>query len=335
MKRVLLSALLLALAAVAIAAWLWHDMDQQLNRPLAIANMEILTLAPGTSLRALGVELQRRGWLQRPVYFEIEARRTRRAGLIKAGEYEVRPGSTPRTLLDLLVSGKVIQHQLAIIEGWSFRELIQALADSPVLRHTLSGTTPKGIMVQIGYSGYLPEGRFLPDTYLFPTGTTDVEFLRRARAAMDKVLEEEWQVRAQDLPYSGPYQALIMASLVEKETAVAEERSRIAGVLVRRLQLGMRLQTDPTVIYALGENFDGNIRRGDLEVNSPFNTYLNTGLPPTPIAMPGQAAIHAALHPDTGTALYFVARGDGTHEFSATLEEHNRAVRKYQLNSGK
>lgn len=335
MKRILLPALLMLLAGAAVAAWLWHEMDRHLNRPLAISRTEVLEVAPGTNLRALGMDLQRRGWLPEPLYLELEARRSKRAGRIKAGEYAVAPGTTPRMLLELLVSGRVIQHQLAIIDGWSFRELIQAVSSSPVLRHTLSGATPARIMAEIGYAGYLPEGRFLADTYLFPARTTDVEVLRRAFAAMEQVLNEEWQARSRDLPYSGPYQALIMASLVEKETAVAEERARIAGIFIRRLQKGMRLQTDPTLIYALGENFDGNIRRGDLELNSPFNTYQVTGLPPTPIALPGRASIHAALHPEAGEAVYFVARGDGTHEFSATLEEHNRAVRKYQLNSGK
>ncbi len=334
MRRILLPGLLFLLGIAAVVTWLWHDMEQQMNRPMHITQQEVLDIAPGTTLRALGRDLQRRGWLDQPAYLELEARRSQRAGRIRAGEYAVAPGTTPHMLLELLVSGPVIQHQLTIIEGWSFRELTQAVAGSPELEHTLSGATPDRIMTAIGYAGYLPEGRFLPDTYLFPSRTTDVEFLQRAFVAMERVLAEEWQARATNLPYASPYQALIMASLVEKETAVPEERARIAGAFVRRLEKGMRLQTDPTVIYALGENFDGNIRRADLALNSPFNTYLVTGLPPTPIALPGRAAIQAALHPDAGPALYFVARGDGTHEFSATLEEHNEAVRKYQIKSG-
>ena len=331
MRRILLPASVFLLIVLAVAAWFWRDMEQQLNRPMTVTEMEALEIAPGTTLRALGRELQRRGWLEQPFYLEFEARRSQRAGRIRAGEYAVTPGTTPRMLLDLLVSGPVIQHQLTIIEGWSFREMMQAVSGSPELRHTLAGATPKQIMAAIGYAGYLPEGRFLPDTYSFPARTTDVEFLQRAFAAMEQALAEEWQTRAAELPYASPYQALIMASLVEKETAVPEERHRIAGVFVRRLQKGMRLQTDPTVIYALGENFDGNIRRSDLELDSPFNTYQVAGLPPTPIALPGRDSIHAALHPDAGTAMYFVARGNGSHEFSATLEEHNRAVRRYQL----
>ena len=331
MRRMLLPASLFLLAMVAVAAWVWRDMERQLNLPMAVTQLEILEVAPGTTLRALGQDLRRRGWLQQPIYLELEARRSQRAGRIRAGEYAVTPGTTPRMLLELLVSGAVIQHQLTLIEGWSFRELMQAVSRSPLLRHTLPGAAPAVVMAAIGHAGYLPEGRFLPDTYLFPARTADVEFLQRAYAAMERALAEEWLARAPDLPFASPYQALIMASLVEKETAVPEERTRIAGVFVRRLQQGIRLQTDPTVIYALGENYDGNIRRSDLELDSPFNTYQVVGLPPTPIALPGRAAIHAALHPDAGAELYFVARGDGTHEFSATLEEHNQAVRKYQL----
>jgi len=334
MRRILLPASLFMLVFLAVTAWLWQDMERQLNRPMPVTELAVLEVAPGTTLRALGRDLRHRGWLEQPFYLELEARRSQRAGRIRAGEYAVPPGTTPRMLLDLLVSGPVIQHQLTIIEGWSFRELMQAVSGSPELRHTVSAAAPKQVMAAIGHAGYLPEGRFLPDTYHFPAQTTDVEFLRRAFAAMELALAEEWEARAADLPYASPYQALIMASLVEKETAVPEERTRIAGVFVRRLQQGMRLQTDPTVIYALGENYDGNIRRADLALDSPFNTYQVAGLPPTPIALPGRASIHAALHPDPGTALYFVARGNGTHEFSATLEEHNQAVRKYQIKGG-
>lgn len=331
MKKLLLALLILTLFAGAGAAWIWHDMQNTLQAPLKLATAGVLRVEPGTSLRALGAELKQLGWMDQSLYFELEARRTGRAADIKAGDYEVAPGTTPLGLLDLLVSGRVIQHQLTIIEGWTFREMLQAVAAHPILVPTLAGVPPGRIMAELGWSGYLPEGRFLPDTYHFPTGTTDADFLRRAYRAMEIALAEEWNGRAPDLPYAGPYQALVMASIVEKETAVPAERARIAGVFVRRLQKGMRLQTDPTVIYALGETFDGNIRRRDLDVESPFNTYRVTGLPPTPIALPGRDSIRAALHPEREDALYFVARGDGSHEFSATLEEHNRAVRKYQL----
>lgn len=334
MRKALFAPLVLVLGIAAAATWLWQDMQRTLRAPLNLAAAEVLRVAPGTSLRVLGAELKQRGWMRQPQYLELEARRTGRAASIKAGEYEVPPGTTPLGLLDLLVSGQVIQHQLTLIEGWTFHELLEAVAANPVLRPTLAGVPPRRVMAELGLAGYLPEGRFLPDTYRFPSGTTDVDFLLRAYGAMENALAEEWAARDQGLPYAGPYQALIMASIVEKETAVSAERARIAGVFVRRLQKGMRLQTDPTVIYALGESFDGNIQRKDLDVDSPYNTYRVAGLPPTPIALPGRDSIRAALHPETGDALYFVARGDGSHEFSATLEEHNRAVRTYQLGSG-
>ncbi|MBI1732060.1 MAG: endolytic transglycosylase MltG [Gammaproteobacteria bacterium] len=334
MKRILVPALLLIVATTAFGNWVWTDMQEHLNSPLAVARTETFVVESGMSMRQVAAELRQRGWLEAPVYLEWEARSSGRAGMIKAGEYAITPGTTPRSLLDLLVSGQVIQHELTLIEGWSFREMLRAVAADPVLHRTLSGASPAQVMEEIGFATVDPEGRFLPDTYRFPAGTTDREFLRRAALAMQQVLADAWPARAPVLPYANPYEALIMASLVEKESADPAERSRIAGVFVRRLKLGMRLQTDPAVIYALGENFDGNLRREDLEIESPFNTYRVTGLPPTPIAMPGRASIHAALHPDEESALYFVARGNGTHEFSATLEEHNRAVQKYQLGSG-
>jgi UPF0755 protein len=335
MRRLLLLSLLMMAALAGAGTWLWRDMQRQLREPLAISGAEILIVAPGTTMRALATDLARRGWLARPLYLELEARRSGRAARIHAGEYAVTPGTTPLDLLDMLVRGRVLLHAMTIVEGWTFRELRAAVAANPVLRQTLIGVAPDRIMAELGYAGYLPEGRFLPDTYRFPAGTTDAAFLRRAFRAMTQVLDEEWAARDPDLPYESPYQALIMASLVEKETAVPAERARIAGVFVRRLRQGMRLQTDPTVIYALGERFDGNIRRRDLDLDSPYNTYRVTGLPPTPIALPGREAIRAALHPEPGDALYFVARGDGTHEFTANLEEHNRAVRKYQLRAGR
>lgn len=331
MKKFIAATLLTVLAGGGAAAWLWHDLQRVLHAPLEVRAPAVLHVATGTSLRALGAELRQRGWMQRPSYLEFEGRRSGRAASIKAGDYAVTPGMTPLGLLDLLVSGQVIQHQFTIIEGWSMRELLPAISASPLLRATLTGATPERVMAELGFPGQHAEGKFLPDTYYFPTGTTDLEFLRRAHRALESALAEEWAGRSDGLPYADSYQALIMASIIEKETAVPAERARIAGVFVRRLQQGMRLQTDPTVIYALGDAFDGNIRRRDLDVESPYNTYRVAGLPPTPIALPGRDSIHAALHPEAGDALYFVARGDGSHEFSATLEDHNRAVRRYQL----
>ncbi len=238
---------------------------------------------------------------------------------------------TALQLLQQMVDGEVIQHTLTLVEGWSFKQVMVALRAHHAIRATLQGLTAAEIMSRLGYAGQHPEGRFFPDTYHFPKATSDIEFLRRAYSAMAERLEQEWVAREPDLPLKSAYEALILASIIEKESAVSAERAEIAGVFIRRLNKGMRLQTDPTVIYGMGEAYDGNIRRRDLRHDTPYNTYTRKGLPPTPIAMPGGEAIHAALHPASAESLYFVARGDGTHYFSATLEEHNRAVRKYQL----
>ena len=220
---------------------------------------------------------------------------------------------------------------MTILEGWTFRQIMTVVQNNEVLVQALSGNTESEIMEKLGRPGEKAEGRFFPDTYHFPRDTTDLDFLRRAYNTMARVLDEEWQHRDVGLPYTSPYEALIMASIVEKETSIPTERDKIAGVFIRRLQRGMLLQTDPTVIYAIGESFDGDIKDRDLALDSPYNTYVYKGLPPTPIAAPGRAAIWAALHPDEGNALYFVAMGDGHHYFSDTLAEHNRAVAKYQL----
>ena len=333
MKKILL----LALAGVAIVIglvllWISHDMQAQLHRPLALDEEAVLVIDPGMSLAAVSREITGRGWLTHPYYLIYEARRQHQARRIKAGEYAVAPGTTPVQLLDMLISGKVIQYPLTIPEGLTSKQIIALVRNHPPLIKSLPDDDPINVMAALGHAGQNAEGRFFPDTYLFPRGTTDLEFLRRAYQAMEKVLNQEWQQRDLALPYTDPYQALIMASIIEKETAVPEERGRIAGVFVRRLQKGMKLQTDPTVIYALGAAFDGNIRRKDLAFDSPYNTYVYAGLPPTPIACPGREAIRAALQPADGTELYFVARGDGSHHFSSTLAEHNRAVIQYQLN---
>ncbi len=237
-------------------------------------------------------------------------------------------------MLDRIVAGRVIQYPLTIVEGWTFRQLRQALAAHPQLTQTLAGLSDAEIMARLGRPGAHPEGWFLPDTYHFPKGFTDEAFLRRALTAMEQRLTQVWERRAPDTPLNDPYQALVLASIIEKETGVAAERAEIAGVFARRLRLGMRLQTDPTVIYGLGEAFDGNLRRRDLEADTPYNTYTRPGLPPTPIALPGLAALEAAAQPAAGDALYFVADGQGGHVFSRTLEEHHRAVRRYQQRKG-
>ena len=331
-KVVLITAAGLAAVIGFALLWIKQDMNRQLHSPLELEKEEVLIIEPGMSLSAVSHKLVALGWLEQPYYLIYEGRRQHKAKAIKVGEYAVEPGTTPLQLLHKLISGKVIQYPLTIPEGMTARQIIDLVRNHPPLVRTLPDDEMQAVMAALGHPGQNAEGRFFPDTYHFPRGTTDVDFLRRAYRAMESVLNEEWQQRDLGLPYKDPYQALIMASIVEKETAIPEERGRIAGVFVRRLQKGMKLQTDPTVIYALGESYDGNIRKKDLSVDSPYNTYVHAGLPPTPIACPGRDAIRAALQPESGTELYFVARGDGSHHFSSTLAEHNRAVQQYQLN---
>ena len=288
----------------------------------------------GMSLRTLAQELTALGVLDHPYYFLALAYLRGDAGRVKAGEYEISPGTTPVALLDKLVKNQVYQRSVTLIEGWTTAQVLAALAKDDRLVGKLEGATPQDLMAALGRAGQHPEGRFFPDTYRFTKGASDLDILGRAAQAMDRVLAEEWRDRAPGLPLASPEQALVLASIIEKETGQASERPTIAGVFLRRLQLGMRLQTDPTVIYGLGAAFDGDLRRADLTRDTPYNTYTRHGLPPTPIALPGRAAIHAALHPAAGDSLYFVAKGDGGHWFSATLEEHQQAVRRYQLGQG-
>lgn len=241
------------------------------------------------------------------------------------------PGMKLSDLLEKWRTGDTIQHRITLVEGWNFARLRQALAQNEVLEHLTGDWSGEKLMEELGYKGVHPEGRFYPDTYQFTRGQSDLDILRQASQRLHDVLAEEWQQRADNLPYDTPEQALVMASIIEKETGMASERAAISGVFVRRLNRNMLLQTDPTVIYGMGDNYKGRITRADLQRPTPYNTYTNAGLPPTPIAMVGRAAIHAALHPAEGDALYFVAKGDGSHQFSRTLQEHNRAVREYQL----
>jgi UPF0755 protein len=322
----------LVLLASFAGGWLVLDYRSFLRTPLDVGtDGAIYMVLPGTSLSRLADELAQRGITAHPRYLVWLGRLNGQSHQIQAGEYEIAPGTKPEQLLQMLVAGKVKLHSLTIVEGWTFRELRHAVADDAMLRHTLKGLTGEQVMARLGLPGRHPEGWFFPDTYRFPRGESDVDFLKRAQQAMDRHLQREWKERAADLPLKTPYQALILASIIEKETAMARERERIAGVFVRRLRRGMRLQTDPTVIYGMGTAYDGNIRSRDLKKDTPYNTYTRKGLPPTPIAMPSAASIHAALHPAPGKALYFVAKGDGTHQFSDTLAEHDRAVAKYQL----
>ena len=266
-----------------------------------------------------------------PLYWRVLGRELGVAGRLHAGEYALPPGITPRELLRKMAAGEVVQHRFTIVDGWTFKQLRLALATASGLVQTLPGISDEDIATRVGIDDGKPEGWFLPETYAWVKGESDFDVLKRAHTAMNKTLDKLWNARAADVNLDTPYQALILASIVEKETAQSSERPLIAGVFMRRLKFHMRLQTDPTVIYGIGAAYDGNIRKRDLETDTPYNTYTRDGLPPTPIALPGAVAIEATLHPAAGDALYFVARGDGSHEFSPTLEAHNRAVQKYQL----
>jgi UPF0755 protein len=322
----------LLLAVATLAALGYARVQRWLDAPLTIEGAALAIEIPrGQSLAATARELEGRGALRHPRWLEIYARRSGADARIKAGEYEIPRGTTPRGLLGLLESGAVVQHSVTIVEGWTFRELRQALGRHDKLAATLAGADDAGVMAALGEPGRPPEGLFFPDTYRFGKGTTDLEILRQARERMQRELENAWRERAADLPFDTPYEALVLASIVEKETALATERPRIAGVFTERLRRGMRLQTDPTVIYGLGADFDGNLRRSDLERDGPYNTYTRAGLPPTPIALPGAQALRAAVHPDERGEIYFVASGlsDGSHEFSRTLAAHEAAVARY------
>ncbi|MCG7873279.1 MAG: endolytic transglycosylase MltG [Candidatus Thiodiazotropha lotti] len=315
-----------------LMAWGWLEYDDFVHKPLNLPPSGInYHLQAGTSLRALADDLQQKEIIQKPILLEILARWSGQAGQLKAGEYYLPADTTPTKLLQIFSSARVIQHSLTIIEGWTFRQLMSAVRANPVLVKTLDEMDDQQIMARLGYENEHPEGRFYPDTYHFPRGATDVAFLQRAYRRMQKTLQEAWAKRAPDLPLKTSYEALILASIIERETGLPNEREEIAGVFVRRLKRGMLLQTDPTVIYGMGERYDGNIRKRDLTTDTPYNTYTRKGLTPTPIAMPSGAAIEAALNPKAGKSLYFVATGEGGHYFSETLKEHNNAVRKYQL----
>jgi UPF0755 protein len=321
----------LVLVVSFVGAWILMDFQAFRKNALEIPEPgTTFEIRSGENLKSVAQRLHENGVLDSPFYFIALGRYLDFDARIKAGEFQLRPGINPEQLLDQLANGQVVQHSLTLIEGENFREMMLRVSQDKVLRHTLASLDDEVVMAAIGKPGEHPEGRFLPETYHFPRGTSDVEFLRRAYQDMDSFLRQAWEERAPDLPLKSPYEALILASIVEKETGVAAERPTIAGVFVRRLQKKMKLQTDPTVIYGIGDSFDGDIRYRDLRTDTPYNTYTRFGLPPTPIALPGREAILAALHPEDGDSLYFVSRGDGSHQFSSTLKEHNRAVDRYQ-----
>lgn len=332
LRRLLLTLAALALIFGPALSIFYADYRAFLDIPLGVPVGGIkLEIKPGTGVAELAQDLRRQpGLLRSAPYLQLYVRLNGLAPRLKAGEYAIAPGTTPRGLMAQIVAGRVIQHSLTVIEGWTFRQLRQALAAHPKIAQTLREVSDAEIMVRLGRPDQHPEGRFFPDTYYFPTGATDEAFLKRALAAMDQRLDEYWNRRSPNLPLNTPYQALILASIIEKETALAAERAEIAGVFIRRLQQGMLLQTDPTVIYGLGDAFDGNLRKVDLTTDTAYNTYTRKGLPPTPIALPGAAALKAAVNPASGDALYFVANAQGGHVFSRTLDAHNRAVRQHQ-----
>ena len=321
---------LVVIASFALA-WLVMDFKTFRENPIA-SSQDGLTVdvTIGSSLRTIARQLEQDGVIKHPVYLVLLGRYLALDNKIKAGEYRVPANVNPEQLLHYLANGKVIQHQLTLIEGETFKQMLVRIQQEKHLTHQLDYQNREGIMRTIGQPDVHPEGRFLPETYHFPRGMKDVEFLKRAFQAMEDYLALEWPKREADLPIKSPYEALILASIVEKETGKPEERPRIAGVFTRRLNKGMRLQTDPTIIYGLGDSFDGDIRYRDLRTDTPYNTYTRNGLPPTPIAMPGKAAIKAVLHPLDEGDIFFVARGDGSHQFSKTLREHNRAVNRFQ-----
>jgi UPF0755 protein len=325
--------ILIVLAALAVAGWFAFDYTRFKDAPLAVRETnQTFEIAKGESFKDIVRDLRNaRLSSAPPLYWRALAEQLSVAGSLHAGEYALNPGITPRTLLENMAHGNVLQRRVTLVEGWTFRQVRAALAAAPKLAQSGAQLSDAELMTKIGSGGENPEGEFMPDTYDYVLGMSDIDVLKRARAAMRAYLDAHWPQRDPSVPLQTPYQALVLASIVEKETAQPNERSQIAGVFERRLKLGMKLETDPTVIYGLGANYDGRIHTRDLQTDTPYNTYTRTGLPPTPIALPGRAAIDAVLHPAPGDTLYFVARGDGTHAFSSTLAEHNRNVAIYQL----
>ncbi len=312
------------LAAAGYGAW-------YVSTPLTTAKLPVEVEIPrGATFRSVMDALEKSGIKVRRYEFEALARALRRERDIKAGSYEIAEPVKPTDLLDKLTRGDVTQAEVRLIEGWTFSQFRAALDASQDLRHDSAGLEDAQILARLEAQEAHPEGLFFPDTYLFAKGSSDIAVLRRAYRAMQRRLKEEWEAKSANVPYQSPYQALIMASIIEKETGKASERDLIGGVLVNRLRIGMRLQVDPTIIYGLGNSFDGNLKRSHLIEDGPYNTYTRGGLPPTPIAMPGLASLRSAMRPAKTEALYYVSKGDGSSQFSRTLDEHNRAVSRYQ-----
>lgn len=323
-KKTIVLGLLVAVAAGGGFAW-WA------GQPIITEEPAIdFTIVPGSGAHAAGQQIAEAGVPIQPLLFNLLARFTQKSSKLKAGAYELKPGTTPLRLIDQLVRGEFAQEQLTIIEGWTFRQMRQAVAAHKGLKHDTVALSDTELMALVSPEFKAPEGLFFPDTYLFAKGSSELAIFRQAHTVLIAKLSEAWERRDPNLPYKNPYEALTMASIVEKETGQKSERNMIAGVFVNRLRLGMLLQTDPTVIYGMGAKYDGKIRKKDLETDTPYNTYTRAGLPPTPIALPGVQSLTAALAPAKTGALYFVSRGNGTSQFSDNLSDHNRAVNQYQ-----
>jgi UPF0755 protein len=323
-KRILLLGFLVfVLAGMGFAFWA--------GQPITDSEPAIeFTVNQGSTVTSSAQQIAAAGVPVNPFMFSMLARLTQKSGRIKAGTYELKPGTTPRGLLDQLVRGEFAQESLTIIEGWTFKQMRKAIADAKGLKHDTADLSDKDLLAKITDDFKAAEGLFFPDTYLFAKGASDLQIYKQAHSLLLTHLAAAWEKRDPTLPYTNAYQALIMASIVEKETGQKSERTMIAGVFVNRLRLGMLLQTDPTVIYGMGDKYEGKIRKKDLETDTPYNTYTRGGLPPTPIALPGLQSLTAALGPAKTDALYFVSRGDGTSKFSGNLSDHNRAVNQYQ-----
>jgi peptidoglycan lytic transglycosylase G len=322
------SAIVVALGALTVGGWVGYFAYTPVEVPLAAREF---TVGQGSTLRGVARELVAKGVLGEGATFVVLGRLLGKAGAVKAGIYQLPERITPYALIAKFARGEVLQSDITVIEGWTFAQMRAALEAHPGVRHDTAGLTDQQVLDRLRAAENYPEGLFFPDTYHFNTGASDLQILGLAYQTLQNRLHAAWESRDPGLPYPTPYEALIMASIVEKETGQPEDRRMIAAVFSNRLRRGMRLQTDPSVIYGMGAAFDGNLRKRDLETDGPYNTYTRYGLPPTPIALPSQASIEAVMRPAPSSALYFVARGDGSSQFSQSLEEHNRAVRKYQL----
>ncbi len=321
----LLVAVLLALTVLLGGAFVW------IKTPLAMESPSVdLSIEPGSSPREVARLVEASGVQVQPDMLYWWFRLSGKSRKIRAGSYELGQGTTPESLLQKLVQGDEALRAVTLVEGWTFRQARQALARAEALKPDAQGLSDEALMAALGRAGVHPEGRFYPDTYTYSKGSSDLAVLKRAMRSMDQHLQAAWAQRLPELPLQTPDQALILASIIEKETGRLADQPLISAVFNNRLRIGMRLQTDPSVIYGLGDGFDGNLRRADLQTDTPYNSYTRGGLPPTPIALPGKAALLAAVRPQPSKAMYFVARGDGSSQFSATLDEHNRAVDKYQ-----